>query len=75
MTATPSELLWKPFVPLLDAIASLQGVMDTCALYLPWCAMVAVALATVALTGVVLAQRVSREASSEPVSVEEAVPA
>lgn len=75
MTATPSELIWKPFTPLLDAVASLQGVMDACALYLPWCAMVAIGLATVTLTGIVLAQRASREASSEPVSVEEAVPA
>ncbi|NBB74513.1 MAG: hypothetical protein GVY35_12650 [Bacteroidetes bacterium] len=75
MTATPFELIWKPFAPLLDAVASLQGVIDTCALYLPWCAMTAVALATVTLAGIVLTQRSSREASSEPVSVQETVPA
>ena len=69
MPVPPSDLIWKPFIPLLEQVASLHGVLDVCTLYVPWCVAAALGLATLILAGIILAHRSSRDVSSQSVSL------
>jgi hypothetical protein len=69
----PSDLIWKPFTPLLQRVEPLQGAADRCMLYLPGCIAGATGVAALMLMGVVLATR--KRPAPAPAAMRDAVPA
>ena len=59
-----SNLIWKPLAPVARHLESLEGVMSTCALYVPWCTAGAMGIAALILASVVAFSR-SRKMSSQ----------